>query len=208
MTLRYLFIAPLLLCAELASAQSQSAIRPGMFWGTVITRAEFQPLTGSERWGLYWRQTYWRPGVLFGNAGPALGAHLNNEPPQWGQGAEGYSRRFANRFARSAIRDTASAAGSAALGYDVRYVRCDCKGFFPRFGHAIAWNFLTLNRDGKTVLNTPRIGATFASEFIGRTWMPAGYNGAADAMRSGAMQLGIGAIFNSIREFSPRKQRK
>lgn len=189
------------------AAKPESIVRPGMLWGTVITRDEFQPLTGKERWGLYWRQSYWRPGAFFGNAGPALGAHLNNEPPQWGQGMEGYSKRFANRFARSAIRDSVSAAGSAALGYDVRYVKCDCKGFFPRFGHAIAWNFLTLNRSGKTVLNAPRIGGTFASEFIGRTWMPSGYDGAGDAMRSGAVQLGVGSLFNMIREFAPRKKK-
>ncbi|MBL0158429.1 MAG: hypothetical protein IPP47_15190 [Bryobacterales bacterium] len=219
---RSLLLTPFLLCLGLASAQESPAapvapgtpaaktdevLRPGMLWGTVITRSEFQPLTGKERWGLYWRQSYWRPGAFFAVAGPALGAHLNNEPPQWGQGMEGYSKRYANRFARSAIRDTVSAAGSAALGYDVRYVKCDCKGFLPRFGHAIAWNFLTLNRNGNTVLNIPKIGGAFAGEFAGRTWMPAGYNGVGDAMRSGGTQLAIGALFNSIREFAPRKKK-
>ena len=214
-----ILIAPLLFGLGLASAQESpvppaapvakpvSTVQPGMLWGTVITRDEFQPLTGKERWGLYWRQSYWRPGAFFGNAGPALGAHLNNEPPQWGQGMEGYSKRFANRFARSAIRDSVQAAGSAALGYDVRYVKCDCKGFLPRFGHAIAWNFVTLNRNGKTVLNVPRIGGSFASEFIGNTWMPAGYNSAGDAFRSGAVQLGFSSIFNAFREFAPRKKK-
>ena len=213
-------IASLFLFATLALAQQppistalpaenpDSLVKPGMLWGTVITKDEFQPLTGKERWSLYWRQSYARPGAFFGNAGPALGAHLENDPPEWGQGMEGYSKRFANRFARSAIRDSISAAGSAALGYDVRYVKCDCTGFFPRLGHSIAWNFLTLNRDGKTVLNVPRIGGSFAGEFIGRTWMPAGYNSVGDTFRSGGVQLGIGAVFNIVREFSPSKRRK
>lgn len=222
MPLKFIACFTLLLCFSLAHAQDapvapiaaadpvakpEASPRPGALWGTVITRDQFKPLTGNERWGLYWRQSYWRPGAFFSNAGPALGAHLNNEPPQWGQGMEGYSKRFANRFARSAIRDSVSAGGSAALGYDVRYVKCDCKGFLPRVGHSIAWNFLTLNRKGETVFNIPRVGGFFAGEFIGNTWMPAGYNSASDAMRSGAIQLGFTSVFNVFREFGPWKKK-
>lgn len=219
MTAKLLLFAPLVLCLSLATAQEapvgpataaatpDSLVKPGMLWGTVIARDEFKPLTGKQRWGLYWRQTYWRPSALFSTAVPALVAQLKDNPPEWGQGTVGYSKRFANRVARTAIRDSVSAAGSAALGYDVRYVKCDCKGLLPRFGHAIAWNFLTLNRQGNTVLNIPRIGGSFAAEFIGRTWMPAGYNTAGDAMRSGAMQLGLHSLFNSIREFVPEKKK-
>lgn len=207
-TLVFFALSLEVMCAQqatVAPAAAAQPLRPGMFWGTVISRGEYVPLEAKERWSLYWRQTYGRPTAYLGSSVSALVSQLNNEPPEWGQGMEGYSKRFANRFARSTIRNTVTAAGSAALGYEVRYVKCDCKGFGPRFGHAIAWNFLTLNRDGKTVLNTPRIGASFASEFIGNRWMPAGYNTAGDAMRSGAIQLGVSSLFNAIREFAPRR---
>lgn len=215
--------ATLLCCLSLARAQESPVSRiapydppvkwvstasPGKITSSVITRDQFQPLTGKQRWGLYWHQSYWGRGAMISNAGRAVGAKLKNEPTEWGEGLEGYSKRFANRFARSAVRDSISAAGSAALGYDVRYVKCDCKGIFPRIGHSIAWNFLTLDRHGNTVLNVPRIGGTFASEFIGNTWMPAGYHTAGDAMRSGSMQLGLRSLFNVAREFVPRKKAK
>jgi hypothetical protein len=191
-----------------AEPAAQPDLNSGMLWGTVIKRSDFKPLTGKERWGLYWRQTYFTPGVYFAAGGPALGGQMKNEPPEWGQGAEGYAKRFANQFARNAIRDSITAGGSAALGYEVRYVRCDCKGIMPRVGHALLWNFLTLNRQGKTVVNAPAIGSSFAAEFIGNTWMPPRYNTASNAFRNGGVQLAINSAFNIVREFLPYKNRK
>ena len=194
--------------AEVAIKPPESAVTPGMFLGTTIRREQFQPLTGTERWRLYVRQTYLRPGAVFRALGPAAGGQMNNEPPEWGQGMKGYSKRVADRFGRFTIQDSLTAAGSAALGYDVRYVKCDCKGFFPRFSHAIAWNFLTLDRNGKTVFNSPRVGAAFASEFIGNTWMPKDYRTTSEAIRGVGVQLAVGSLFNTIREFIPQKKRK
>jgi hypothetical protein len=181
-------------------------VQPGKSRGTVIRRQDFRPLTGEERRGLYWGQTFLSPGAFFASAGPALGAHLRNDPPQWGQGAGGYARRFGDRFARNTIQNSIEAAGAAALGYDVRHVRCNCNGFFPRFGHAIAWNFLTLNRHGQTVISIPRVGSAFAAEFIGNTWIPSDHRSRGDALRGVGVELAIGSLFNAIREFIPGKK--
>src|SRR5689334_22316623 len=67
---------------------------------TIPCGGSYQPLIAKERWNFYLREAFWSPGVFFRAAGPALGAQLNNEPPAWGQGSEGYSKRFANRFGR------------------------------------------------------------------------------------------------------------
>lgn len=180
-------------------------------WGrhfNTVDRGTWRPLTGEERWRIYWRATYASPGTIFRAAGPALADQLNHRPETWPQGMEGYSRRLANRFARFALQDSMSHAASAALGYEVRYVRCGCKGFWPRFGHALMWNFLTLDRNGSTVVNAPRIGSAFAAEFIGNAWMPRGYRTNAEAFRGVGVQLGVGALFNTVREFAPRGKRR
>lgn len=178
-------------------------------WGRyfrTVEREGYRPPTAAERWDIYWRTTYASPGTFFRAAGPALGDHLNDRPEVWPQGMDGYSRRFANRFARFALQDSLSHASSAALGYEVRYVRCGCSGLMRRLGHAMLWNFLTLDRNGRTVLNTPRIGSAFAAEFIGNAWMPAGYRTRQEAFRGVGIQLGVGAMFNVIREFAPGKK--
>jgi hypothetical protein len=87
---------------------------------TASDPGSYRPLSGRERWNLYLHDALWSPGIVFRVAGPALlGAQVNDEPPAWGQGAEGYSRRFG----RFALKETYEAAGAAALGHEVRYVR-------------------------------------------------------------------------------------
>ena len=167
----------------------------------------YQPLTGKERWNHYLSDAFWSPGVFFRAAGPALGAQLNNEPPAWGQGVEGYSKRFANRFGRFALRETYEAAGAAALGHEVRYVRSKRNGFLPRAAHALTANFMTYDRNGRRMPHVAGVGSVFAAEFTANLWMPAGYGDAATAMRGVGIELGVGSTFNLIREFAPDLKR-
>ncbi|MBI5083174.1 MAG: hypothetical protein HZB13_01045 [Acidobacteria bacterium] len=163
----------------------------------------YQPLTGKERWALYLRGTFWNPGVLFRVGGPALGAQMNNEPPQWGQGMEGYSKHFANRFGRFALRETYEAAGAALLQHEVRYIRSKRSGFLPRAADALAANFVTYDRSGRRTPHMARVGSVIAAEFTGNLWMPNGYRDPSSAMRGAGMQLGVGSAFNLMREFAP-----
>ena len=182
--------------------------------GTPMTPVEpqvepggYHPLTGKERWNLYTRQAFWSPAVLIRAAGPALGAHLSDEPPEWGQGAAGYSRRLANRFGRFALRETYEAAGAALLQHEVRYLRSTRSGFLPRAAHALTAEFVTYNRHGRRAPHISSIGSAFAAEFTGRLWMPDGYRDTSRAMRGVALKLGLGSAFNLIREFSPELKR-
>jgi hypothetical protein len=172
-----------------------------------VAAIDYQPLTGKERWDLYWRRSFYTPGVILRAAGPALGAHLNNEPPQWGQGAEGYSKRFANRFARFTLQATYESAGAAMLGHEVRYIRSKRSGFFPRAAHALAANFATYDRNGRLAPHYARVGGMFAAEFTASRWMPEGYRDARTAMRGAGVELGVGSAFNLIREFAPELKR-
>jgi hypothetical protein len=170
-------------------------------------QSSFQTLTGKERWNLYLRDAFWSPGVFFRAAGPALGAQLNNEPAAWGQGMEGYSKRFANRFGRFALQETYEAAGAALLQHEVRYVRSKRSGFLPRAAHALTANFVTYDRSGRRTPHVARVGSVFAAEFTGSLWMPAGYRDASTAMRGVGMELGVSSAFNLVREFAPELKR-
>jgi hypothetical protein len=170
-------------------------------------RASYAPLTGKERWNLYLRDAFWGPGVFFRAAGPALGAQLNNEPAEWGQGMEGYSKRFANRFGRFALRETYEATGAALLHHEVRYIRSNRSGFLPRAAHALTANFVTYDRSGRRTPHVARVGSVVAAEFTGNLWMPAGYRDTSTAMRGVGVQLGTSSAFNLIREFAPELKR-
>lgn len=170
-------------------------------------QSSYQPLTGKERWNLYLRDAFWSPGVFFRAAGPALGAQLNNEPAAWGQGMEGYSKRFANRFGRFALQETYEAAGAALLQHEVRYMRSKRSGFLPRAAHALTANFITYDRSSRRTPHVARVGSAFAAEFTGSLWMPAGYRDASTAMRGVGMELGVSTAFNLVREFAPELKR-
>jgi hypothetical protein len=165
-------------------------------------QSSFQPLTGKERWDLYLRDAFWSPSVFFRAAGPALGAQLKDEPGAWGQGMEGYSKRFANRFGRFALQETYEAAGAALLQHEVRYVRSNRSGVLPRAAHALTANFVTYDRSGRRTPHVARVGSVFAAEFTGSLWMPAGYREASTVMRGVGMEFGVSSAFNLVREFA------
>lgn len=167
----------------------------------------YVPLTSKERWDLYVRGAFWSPAVFFRAAGPALGAQLNNEPPQWGQGMEGYSKRFADRFGRFALQETFEAGGAAMLQHEVRYVRSKRSGLLPRAAHALTANFVTYDRNGHRTPHVSRVGSVVAAEFTGNLWMPDGYRDASRAMRGVALELGVSSGVNLFREFAPELKR-
>ena len=211
-----LLIGPaLLLWLAVGASQARAAAREtcrvappgGMSTGVVRPTETYKPLTGQERWNIYFREAFWSPGAFFRAAGPALGAHLDNDPPEWGQESAGYSRRVANRFGRFALQETYEAAGAALLQHEVRYLRSSRPGFLPRAAHALKANFVTYDKHGRQTPHIARIGSTVAAEFTGNLWMPAGHRGASEALRGVGMRLGLGGAFNLLREFSPELRR-
>ncbi len=132
---------------------------------------------------------------------------MNNEPAAWGQGMEGYSKRFANRFGRYTLAKSFEAGGAALLQHEVRYLPSKRSGFFPRSAHALTANFITYDRNGHRTPHVTRVGSVIAAEFTGNLWMPDGHRGASEAMRGAGMQLGLSSAFNLFREFAPEMKR-
>jgi len=208
----------LALCSSLQAADDPSAAlpepapagatseRPGILWGTVITRDQFAPLTNRQRWDLYWRQAFWSPSIYVASLGIAAYGQRNNDPYQWGQGFDAYVKRAANEYGRLAIQDTIEAAGAAALKQDVRYVKCQCRGTLRRVAYAIGMNFVTLNEQGKYRPAYAHYAGAIGAQYIGNTWMPNGYRNWDTNLRDGGLQLAFNAGFNIVREFFPSKR--
>ena len=167
----------------------------------------YRPLTGEERWRYYLKVTYASPGVWFGVAGPALGAHLNHEPEAWGQGAAGYGRRVANRFGRMVLQRSYEAAGAAALGHEVRYIPSGRKRLISRIGYAVIANFVTYDRNGGRTANVARVSSVVAAQATATLWMPDGYRDFKTAARGAGVELSVGSGLNLLKEFSPEIKR-
>jgi len=122
-------------------------------------------------------------------AGAAFAAGIGqayDTPPEWKQGAAGYSKRFGSNFGIAAVSTTARYGLAQAFKEDTLYYRCECKGVFPRLGHAVI-STLTARRgeDGHRVFSFPALIAPYAGSMTAvYAWYPGRYNGK-DALRMG-----------------------
>lgn len=121
--------------------------------------------------------------------GASIAAGINqmkNAPPEWKQGTEGYGRRLGSSFAMAAVSTTTRYALAEALREDTLYYRCECKGLFPRLGHAVLSTFVSRRGgDGHRSLSFPALVAPYAGAMTAvYAWYPGRYD-ARDGFRIG-----------------------
>lgn len=122
-------------------------------------------------------------------AGAAFTAGINqwsDAPPEWNQGAEGYSKRLGSNFGIALVSTTTRYGLSEAFRQDAMYYRCDCQGALPRLRHAILSTFTARRgEDGHRVFSIPALVAPYAGSMTAvYGWYPNRY-GAKDAFRTG-----------------------
>ena len=137
--------------------------------------------------------------------GAALIAGVNQyegTPPEWGQGAGAYGRRFGSNLAIAGITTTTRYALAKALREDTVYYRCECKGFFRRFRHAMISTVTSRHgEEGRRRLSFPALVAPYAGTMTAvYAWYPGRY-GAKDALRMGNYNLLAFAGENIALEF-------
>lgn len=165
---------------------------------------DFHPLTGDERWQLYWRQNFLSVGAYFGPVFTALALdQATGSPSQWGGGLEGYGRRVGSRTATAMVQGTLQASVAAALHEDVRYISSGQTGFKRRALHAFVFSFVTYNNQGHTTLNIANLFSYYAATAISTTWVPGRGNVATYALTNGTAQIGLSIPINMLQEFWP-----
>jgi hypothetical protein len=204
----------LLIIAYLAAlpvlARAQSLVDSGDFSSAAVLSVSTSVSTTNPQPGL----TYTRPtektrlrNYLFDAFGPypIVGAEIaaginqvQNTPPEWRQGAEGYGKRFGSDFGIAAVSTTTRYALAQAFKEDTLYYRCECKGLFPRLRHAVISTF-TARRgdDGHRVFSFPALVAPYAGTMTAvYGWYPDRY-GAKDGFRMGNYSL-LGYVGGNI----------
>jgi hypothetical protein len=126
-------------------------------------------------------------------AGAAIVAGINQAdatPPEWGGGAEAYGKRVGSNYGINIVSTTTRYTLSEILHQDTLYYRCQCKGFFPRLGHALISTLAARHGDeGHYTFSVPAL----ISPYAGTTtavygWYPGRY-GMKDAFRMGNYNL-------------------
>lgn len=161
-----------------------------------------KPMTGSERWSYYLRSTYGLRSLAYTAAGTGIN-QARDTVPEWGQGMEGYSKRYASSFGQKAIKRSIHHGLASLFHEDPRFRRSDRSGLFDRALHAAGQTLFAYKDDGGRRVGYSRFVATGAAAYISRQWRPERYHSADQYFSSAVRSLGIDAAKNVFNEFWP-----
>jgi hypothetical protein len=173
----------------------------------MVSSVDYKPLTGEERWKLYYKQNFMSLGAATAVVIPAAMDHLYKQPPEWGSHNDALGKRLASRFGTAVIQGTTQAAACAALGQDPRYIRSGSSGWLRRAGHAALFSVLTYNNEGKRRFALGTVGSYYASSMATTLWFPGRYTALGDGVRDGNRQIALSALVNQVQEFWPEIRR-
>lgn len=124
-----------------------------------------------------------------------------NSPEEWGGKWEGFGRRVASGFGKSAIKQTTIYALDESFKLDSNFYRSQKRSFGAKVKNAVISPFTARKPNDKRVVGFPRIVGTYTSSIIAaETWYPKRYN-YRDGLRSGTISLGLNVAFNLFKEF-------
>jgi hypothetical protein len=188
-----------------SSQQLEPQLNVNWLYGAYVPKdAPLVPLTGRQRLKLFARQSFTTPGIYVKTLLFSVGDQANNSPPAWGTGFGGYARRVGSRQAQFVIQNSFVALGNGILGYEPRYNRCRCSGFWQRTGHAVARNFVTYDRTEQAL--RPQLAmylGAFGAGVVEGTWKPSNRDLVAEGYRGVITQAAFGTAANWFGEFAP-----
>jgi hypothetical protein len=188
-----------------SAKNEKERLKVNLVTGLAVTPgSSYRPLTGKERWKLYFEMNYLSVGSYFA---PVFSALLLDQttgsPPQWGGGFPGFGRRVASRMGNAVILGTFQAPVASLLHEDVRYIASDRHGFVRRAAHAALYTFLTYNSQGHPTLNIASLSGYYVSTAASTAWLPGHHNVAAYTFTNATEQIQLGISLNVVQEFWP-----
>jgi hypothetical protein len=187
---------------------SEQQINVNWLYGSYVPKeVKLISLDGEQRVKLWVRATFTTYGIYMKTALFSISDQIQNHPAAWGDGWAGYGKRVASRQGQFVIQNSLSALGNGIVGYEPRYNRCRCEGFWPRAGHAVARNFVTYDRtETKIRLQIPLYLAAFGAGVVAGTWTP-NHDLLTTGGHGALTQAGFGTLANFVAEFWPQIER-
>lgn len=210
LTLAYLILSGTLAFAQVSLPDApqplnNNQVNVNWFYGSYVPKeVPLQPLTSDQRLDLYLRRTYTARGVYIKTTLFALRDQMQNAYPEWGDGINGFAKRLGTRQAEFIVQNSVISLGSGILGWEPRYERCRCTGFWPRTRHAILRNFVTYDRTERNLRPQllPYLGA-FAGSVTVTAWEPGKPEWQIKGYQAALTQAPVGVGANWIGEFAP-----
>lgn len=194
-----LISASILLQAQHSGAQSPSQQQqPGQLSNTVSA----PPFTVGGKFSYRVVQSFGARGFLGAAVGAAIGQGLNT-PHEWGQGAQGFGRRYASGFSGNFSRQTFSFVLESAFHEDPRYFPSEEKGKKQRAFNALKQIIRCKTDGGGDSFAYGRVFSAFGAGQLVNAWQPKSTGSVGDGIKRGFITLGADAGFNFLQEFFP-----
>ena len=136
-----LLLTQFVLCASLAPKACAQT------WPGTPEAASLAPLSAEQRGLWFVHQSFglesWAAGVFNTSIRTA-----RNSPEEWGQGWDGFGRRFATRMASNSIGNISEAFLGSLWGEDPRYPKIGRGPFGPRIKQVLKMTILAQNQNG------------------------------------------------------------
>jgi hypothetical protein len=176
-------------------------------YGLVQAGEQPPPLTSGQKFKL--AVQYLNPYTFLFVAAEAGVNQARNEPKEYGQGAEGYGKRYGAGFA-DGLTDGLFVTGvyPSLLRQDPRYYRLGDGAFSHRAGYALTRILVTRQDSGRRAFNFSEVLGGFTSSAIGVTYYPKSQRDFSDVAERAGIQFAFDAGFNVLKEFYPDIERK
>ncbi|MGA2237432.1 MAG: hypothetical protein ABSG23_18375 [Terriglobales bacterium] len=127
-----------------------------------------------------------------------------NSSPGFGQGFEGYSKRYGAAFADQ-VDGNVMVGGvyPTFLKIDPRYFRLGRGSFVHRFGYAISRILIARRDSGTNMFNIPEFAGNATAIAISNVYYPASDRSFVSSFNGWGTQMGLDALGNELKEFWP-----
>jgi hypothetical protein len=132
-----------------------------------------------------------------------------NAYPGFGQGFEGYGKRYGAALADQVDGNLmVGAVFPTILKTDPRYFRLGTGKFIYRFGYAMSRIFITRRDSGGRLFNIPEFAGNATAIAISNVYYPPADRGFSASANNWGVQMGIDALGNELKEFWPDIHRR
>jgi hypothetical protein len=197
-----------------APAQQRDTSHDRLFWAlpnflTVENAENVPPLTAGQKFKLVARGIYDPMEFVLVGFVAGLG-QASDSDPSYGQGAQGYAKRYGTAYGDNAIENfMAYAVFPSVLHQDPRYYQLGQGGFRKRAVHAISRVVLTRSDSGQTQFNySELLGAGSAAAISTYAYHPQSERSFGNVATVWGTQMGWDVATYLVKEFWPDLRKK
>jgi hypothetical protein len=197
-----------------APVQQSDTSHDRLFWAlpnflTVENAENVPPLTAGQKFKLVARGVYDPMEFVLVGFVAGLG-QASDSDPAYGQGAQGYAKRYGTAYGDNAIENfMAYAVFPSLLHQDPRYYQLGQGGFRKRMIHAVSRVVITRSDSGQTQCNySELLGASSAAAISTYTYHPQNERNFGNVATVWVTQMGWDAATYIVKEFWPDLRKK